>query len=245
MKLLCLDIGNTSITVCAYKNEKLGEITRVESDKNFINQLSSYNLKNFNFIIVCSVVPSLTKILINYCKNNSINIFEINYKNSHLNLLVDNPSEVGNDRICNAVAANKFNFKPSIIIDFGTATTYDVVNHDGDFIGGAIAPGIDVSADYLINKTALLKDTIYKFPPKVVGKNTISNIQAGVMYGGLLSVKGMIELINGEINGTSKNIIITGGFGKLISQKINLKHTYNELLTIEGMLHIFFENQKN
>ena len=235
MKLLCLDIGNTSITICDYKNEKLGKIIRVESNKNFINQLSSYNLENFNFIIVCSVVPSLTKILINYCKDNSINIFEINYKNSPLNLLVDNPSEVGNDRICNAVAANKFNFKPSIIIDFGTATTYDVVNHDGDFLGGAIAPGIDVSADYLINK----------FPPQVIGKNTISNIQSGVMYGGLLSVKGMIELINAEIDGTSKNIIITGGFGKLISQKINLKHTYDELLTIKGMLHIFFENQKN
>ena len=177
MKLLCLDIGNTSIAICDYKNEKLGEITRVASDENFINQLTRYNLGSFDFIILCSVVPNLTKLLINYCKNHSINIYEINYKNSHLNLHVDNPSEVGNDRICNAIAAKKLNFNPSIIIDFGTATTYDVINVDGDFIGGAIAPGIDVSADYLINKTALLKDTIYKFPPKVIGKNTVSNIR--------------------------------------------------------------------
>ena len=168
-------------------NEKLGEITRVASDENFINQLTKYNLGNFDYIILCSVVPNLTKLLINYCKNHSINIYEINYKNSHLNLHVDNPSEVGNDRICNAIAAKKLNFNPSIIIDFGTATTYDVINNDGDFIGGAIAPGIDVSADYLINKTALLKDTIYKFPQKVIGKNTISNIQSGVMYGGFIS----------------------------------------------------------
>ena len=244
MKLLCLDIGNTSITICDYKNEKLGEITRVASNENFINHLTNYYIENFDFIILCSVVPSLTKILINYCKNHSINIYEINYKNSHLNLHVDNPSEVGNDRICNAIAAKKLNFNPSIIIDFGTATTYDVINFDGDFIGGAIAPGIDISADYLINKTALLKDTIYKFPPKVIGKNTVSNIQAGVMYGGLASVEGMIKLIDAEIGDVSNNIIITGGFGKLISEKINIKHTYNELLTIEGMLEVFFKNQK-
>ena len=244
MKLLCLDIGNTSITICDYKNEKLGEITRVASDENFINQLTRYNLGSFDFIILCSVVPNLTKLLINYCKNHSINIYEINYKNSHLNLHVDNPSEVGNDRICNAIAAKKLNFNPSIIIDFGTATTYDVINNDGDFIGGAIAPGIDVSADYLINKTALLKDTIYKFPPKVIGKNTISNIQSGVMYGGLASVEGMIKLIDAEIDNVSNNIIITGGFGKLISKKINIKHTYIESLTIEGMLQVFFNNQK-
>ena len=244
MKLLCLDIGNTSITICDYKNEKLGEITRVASDENFINQLTRYNLGSFDFIILCSVVPNLTKLLINYCKNHSINIYEINYKNSHLNLHVDNPSEVGNDRICNAIAAKKLNFNPSIIIDFGTATTYDVINNDGDFIGGAIAPGIDVSADYLINKTALLKDTIYKFPPKVIGKNTISNIQSGVMYGGLASVEGMIKLIDAEIGDESNNIIITGGFGKLISEKINIKHTYIESLTIKGMLEVFFKNQK-
>ena len=244
MKLLCLDIGNTSITICDYKNEKLGEITRVASDENFINHLTRYNLGSFDFIILCSVVPNLTKLLINYCKNHSINIYEINYKNSHLNLHVDNPSEVGNDRICNAIAAKKLNFNPSIIIDFGTATTYDVINNDGDFIGGAIAPGIDVSADYLINKTALLKDTIYRFPQKVIGKNTISNIQSGVMYGGLASVEGMIKLIDAEIGDESNNIIITGGFGKLISEKINIKHTYIESLTIEGMLQVFFKNQK-
>ena len=245
MKLLCLDIGNTSITICDYKNQELGEITRVASNENFINQLTNYNIGNFDFIILCSVVPNLTKLLISYCKNNSINIYEINYKNSHLNLHVDNPSEVGNDRICNAIAAKKLNFNPSIIIDFGTATTYDVINLDGDFIGGAIAPGIDVSADYLINKTALLKDTIYKFPPKVIGKNTVSNIQSGVMYGGLASVEGMIKLIDAEIDDVSNNIIITGGFGKLISKKININHTYIESLTIEGMLQVFFKNQRN
>jgi len=240
LNLLCLDIGNTSITICKSSKMNLGELTRISSSKKFINTLSTYDLESIKSIVVCSVVPELTDILINYCKLNNIDLFEINYKNSHLNLLVDTPSEVGNDRICNIVAAYKYSKTDSIIIDFGTATTYDVINKKGDFIGGAIAPGIDVSADYLIKKTALLKNTIYKFPDNIIGTNTATNIQSGVMMGGLESVKGMIKLIKKEIHNPNPYIIITGGFGLLISNALKIKHTYKETLTIEGMLEIFF-----
>lgn len=245
MNLLCLDIGNTSITVCKSSKTNLDKLTRIPSSNHFIDTLSNYDLELIESIIVCSVVPELTEILIKYCRLNSIDLFEINYENSNLNLLVDDPSEVGNDRICNIVAACKYSKSASIIIDFGTATTYDVINEKGDFIGGAIAPGIDISADYLIQKTAQLKNTIYKFPDNVIGTNTTTNIQAGVMMGGLESVKGMIKLIKKEISNSNPNIIITGGFGLLISNALEIEHAYKETLTIEGMLEIFFTTSIN
>ena len=169
----------------------------------------------------------------------NIEIFEVSYKNSGINLEVDNPSEVGADRICNVSAANKIYGSPSIIIDFGTATTYDITNDEGNFIGGAIAPGIDVSADNLISKASLLKDTVYQFPKSIIGKNTTSNIQSGVMFSGLHSVRGMIKQIKDEMKSLSPNVILTGGFGKLISEALDVEHIYNESLTIEGMLNIY------
>ena len=242
MNLLCLDIGNTSITICKSNKKILGPLNRIPTSKNFTDVLSGYNLKSIDSIIMCSVVPELTNILINYCKSNNIDIFEINYKKSSMNFLVDTPSEIGNDRICNIAGARKYSNSVSIIIDFGTATTYDVINDDGSFIGGAIAPGIDISADYLIAKTAQLKNTIYKFPDNVIGTNTTSNIQSGVMFGGLESVKGMVELIKKEINSLDVKVIITGGFGLLISNALEIKHTYSGTLTIEGMLEIFLDS---
>ena len=242
MNLLCLDIGNTSIAICKSNKKILGPLNRVPTSKNFTEILSDYDLKSIDSIIMCSVVPELTNILVNYCKSNNIDIFEINYKKSSINFLVDTPSEIGNDRICNIEGARKYSNSVSIIIDFGTATTYDVINDDGNFIGGAIAPGIDISADYLISKTAQLKNTIYKFPDNVIGTNTTSNIQSGVMWGGLESVKGMVGLIKKEISSPNAKVIITGGFGLLISNALEIKHTYSGTLTIEGMLEIFFDS---
>ena len=239
MNILCLDIGNTSISLCESRNLKLGKLKRVPCSDDFMKVFSNYDLDSINQVLLCSVVPNITDIIINFFDAKKIDIFEINYKSDYIKLLVDNPMEVGNDRICNVAAIKKLYKSPSIIIDFGTATTYDVTNENGDFIGGAIAPGIDISANYLIEKTALLKGTVYQFPNKIIGKNTITNIQSGVMYGGLESVKGMIKLIKKEINYINPNIIITGGFGQIISSSLHIKHDYIELLTIKGMLDIF------
>ena len=240
MKLLCIDIGNTSITTCKISNKEMGEIVRLPSNSSFTKSLDKYNFRLIDRVILCSVVPELTKILIEFCKINTIDLFEINYNNVQINLCVDTPSEVGNDRICNIIAAKKIFNTESIVVDFGTATTYDIMDNKGNFIGGAIAPGIDVSANYLIEKTALLKDTVYKFPKYVIGKNTISNIQSGVMFGGLGSVEKMIQLIQKEMENPKIKIIITGGFGLLISNALKIEHSYIESLTIQGMLEIFY-----
>ena len=238
MNILCIDIGNTSISYCHVKDDIIGKLNRILNSDNLLEIFSEKNLNGIDLVLVCSVVPKLTSTIFEYSKLKDLNIHEINYKSNYIKLLVDNPSEVGADRICNIAAIKKIYDSPSIVIDFGTATTYDITSKGGDFIGGAIAPGIDISANYLIEKTALLKETIYQFPKNVIGKNTKENIQSGVMYGGLESVKGMIQLIKNEMN-TEPNIIITGGFGEIISKHLDIKHVYIETLTIKGMLDIY------
>ena len=208
MNALCLDIGNTSIKCCKIINDKINKIDNVLKSDNLISFLKVYNLNDTNHLLISSVVPNLSKQIKELFNTKNIEIFEVSYKNSGINLEVDNPSEVGADRICNVSAANKIYGSPSIIIDFGTATTYDITNDEGNFIGGAIAPGIDVSADNLISKASLLKDTVYQFPKSIIGKNTISNIQSGVMFSGLHSVKGMIQQIKDEMGFQNPKIIL-------------------------------------
>ena len=247
MKLICIDIGNTSISYSYYINKKvILPIQRLECNMNSIQMLIEIIdklLKKEKYtVIISSVVPSLSNIFFSNLKSKYISFFEITHLNSIVNLKVEDPREVGADRICNVCATKSIYGNPSITIDFGTATTFDVINNNGDFIGGAIAPGIDISADYLINKTELLKKIVYKFPNSIIGKNTIENIQSGVMYGGLYSIEGMINSIINSMNFKNPNIILTGGFGSLIEDKLLIKHEYEEALTILGMVEIYKEN---
>ena len=121
-------------------------------------------------------------------------------------------------------------------------TTYDIINEKGNFIGGAIAPGIDVSANYLIQKAALLNETTFKFPDKVIGKNTETNLQSGIMYGGLDSIEGMINRIKTETNYKKPYIILTGGFSSLISDRMQTPHKLDETLTLYGLKLIVDNN---
>ena len=238
MNILCLDIGNTSIAYCEVtKHVEL--LSRLSKSKNPVDFFKNYNTNNINQIVISSVVPNLSDQIAKNFRLNNVNVFEVSYKNCGINLMVQNPSEVGNDRICNVAAVNKIYGGKSIVIDFGTATTYDIVDDKGSFIGGAIAPGIDVSADNLISKALLLKETVYQFPNSVIGDDTTSNIQSGVMFGGLYSVKGMINQIKKDIKFSNPHIILTGGFGKLMSKGLNLNHIYKETLTIEGMIDVY------
>ncbi len=243
MNLLCIDIGNTSTSFSKVTNNVIGDLHRIISDDESIEFIRKYDFNGIDEVIICSVVPLKTTVIKENLKSMNINNLTISYENCCVDLKVDNPSEVGADRLCNiAGVKSKGNF-PAIVFDFGTATTYDAIDKDGKFIGGAIAPGIDISANHLINKTALLRETIYHFPSSVIGKNTTTNIQSGVMIGGLKSVQGMIDSISKELNYEDVKIILTGGFGKLISEKLDIPHEYNEKLIIIGMLHIY-ENNK-
>ena len=154
-----------------------------------------------------------------------------------MNLKVNNPSTVGADRLCNIKATIQLYNVPAIIIDFGTATTYDVINKDSEFIGGAIAAGVETSAAYLIEKAALLSKTDLEFPEHAIGIDTKQNIQSGIMYGAVDQLEGMINRIKKESN-EEYNIIITGGLAKTISPYLSIKHTLDSDLTLKVMILI-------
>ena len=239
---LALDIGNTQIKLGIFEHLKL---IHTECFQHNDNQNINLNyIKKFKptVSIISSVVPNLTD---KYVKN-IYNIFGldsliVDNENCHIDLKVPEPNTVGADRICNVVATIKIYNKPAIVIDFGTATTYDVINKNGQFIGGIIAPGIKTSSQYLIEKAALLDYVDFEFPKKVIGKNTEDNIKSGIMFGAIDQIEGMIKRINNETK-QNNNIILTGGFSKLISPKISLEHTCDIDLTLKGMILIHESN---
>ncbi len=237
--ILCIDIGNTSITYSTWDGKKFSSIKRISTGEHVLKTPDSNSLES---IAISSVVPNLTNYYYNYFNENfEIEPFIATHNNCKINLLVDNPSKVGPDRICNAFGTQKKYGAPCIIIDFGSATTYDIINENGDFIGGAIAPGIDVSANYLIKKAALLNEAIFEFPNKVIGKNTNANLQSGIMYSGLDSVQGMIKRIKKELQNNDIQVVLTGGFSRLISEKLEVNHIIDEMLTLYGLKGIFTE----
>ena len=239
---LALDIGNTQIKLGIFEHLKL---IHTECFQHNDNQNINLNyIKKFKptVSIISSVVPNLTD---KYVKN-IYNIFGldsliVDNENCQIDLKVPAPNTVGADRICNVVATIKIYNKPAIVIDFGTATTYDVINKNGQFIGGIIAPGIKTSSQYLIEKAALLDYVDFEFPKKVIGKNTEDNIKSGIMFGAIDQIEGMIKRINNETK-QNNNIILTGGFSKLISPKISLEHTCDIDLTLKGMILIHESN---
>ena len=240
--IYCIDIGNTNVVCAKWNGKKYCEFHRFDTIIPLDKHLNSLDFKNIKNIIISSVVPKITQYYAN--KINNKNIFIVNHLNCKIKLKVDFPNEVGPDRICNSYAASKKYSPPIIIVDFGSATTYDVIDENGSFIGGAIAPGIDISAYNLIKKTALLKKAIFKFPDKTIGKNTIDNLKSGIMLGGVDSVDGMLKRIKNELNNKRKlTILLTGGFSSLISPMLKTKHFLVPNLTLDGMRLIFKHNQ--
>ena len=239
---LCIDIGNTNIVYAHWNNDGFSDIMRLKTDK---HNLIIKNQEEIKAIGITSVVPNLTNYYKQYFQEKyNIDPFIVTNENCGLNLDVNTPSEVGPDRICNVAGIQKKYKTPCIVIDFGSATTYDVVNQKGDFIGGVIAPGIDVSANYLIQKAALLKETAFKFPNNVIGKDTETNLQSGIMYGGLDSVEGMIKRIIAETNYQDTHIILTGGFSSLISSQMTIPHSLDETITLYGLKLILDKNNE-
>ena len=239
---LTLDIGNTQIKIGVFNQMNLVYSSYFNDAGNITNEFKKIKNLKPKTGIISSVVPSLTIKYKNKIKDIlNIDTFIINHENCKINLNVSKPSTVGVDRICNVAAVKKIYSYPAIIIDFGTATTYDVINHKGDFDGGAIAPGIKTSAQYLISKAALLNDTDLKFPKNIIGKDTKENIQSGIMYGAIDQIEGMIKRIN-TVSKVKNTIILTGGFSKLLSPKLKINHTLDMDLTLKGMMFIYDTN---
>ena len=232
---LAIDIGNTFIKCGIFHKQKIVDRASVQSADELLSFFKKYELSK---IILSSVVPKKSKEFINYLnKRFNLPVYVVNYKNTNLKLKVQEPASVGNDRICNIFSAIKLYSSPLIVIDFGTATTYDVINSREEFIGGIIAPGVETSAENLISKAALLDDISFDFPSKVIGNNTKNNIQSGFMFGAVSQVEGLVNKIETESK-TKYTVILTGGFSNLLSSHLNTSHIVDVDLTLKGMFYI-------
>jgi type III pantothenate kinase len=159
-----------------------------------------------------------------------------------MRILYDNPQEVGADRIVNAVAAKALYGTPLIVIDFGTATTFDVISKEGDYLGGAIAPGVTVAGEALVQRTAKLPRVELVVPPRAIGRNTISSMQSGIMYGYIGLVEGMVVRIKKEL-GDGSRVIATGGLADHIARYTSAIETVDHNLTLKGLKLLYELNR--
>ncbi|MGM0653003.1 MAG: type III pantothenate kinase [Bacillota bacterium] len=245
--LLAIDVGNTHIMLGVYREENIivywRLATRRESTedelgmiiKNLLNN-SRIDLSDISVIAISSVVPPLMYSL-ERMSNKYFNLEPLVVGpgiKTGLNIVTDNPKEVGADRIVNAVAAYNLYDGPLIIVDFGTATTFCAVSKYGEYLGGVIAPGIGISLEALFDKAAKLPRVEIIKPPQVIGKDTISSMQSGIVFGYVGQVDGIVCRMMDEFPEEPK-VIATGGFASMIARESETIDEVNTLLTLEGL----------
>jgi type III pantothenate kinase len=252
--LLVINANNTNMAFGLYDEETLREKwslpTAAYTTSDELRVRLSILLQNAeiapNDITGCciaSVVPHLNRALIGMCEDTFTFkpiIVEPGVKTG-LKLNVENPKEVGADRIANSIGALQDYDPPLVIVDLGTATTFDVITKDGQWCGGAIVPGIQLSADALFNRCAKLPQVELTVPQKVIGRNTLDNIRSGLTYGYAELVDGLIRRIAEEMDATP-TVIATGGLAPLIAPITNKIDAVDPLLTIKGLKAIYAKN---
>ena len=237
---LALDIGNSNVVCAVYDSKKWIHSIRISSNLDFLNKFKTLKEHEITHVAISSVVPKLTSLYVESIRNIfHIDAFIINHENSGVELNVEVPKEVGADRICNTAAAIKLAGCPAIIGDIGSATNYDVVDEKGVFIGGAIAPGLETAARNLFERAALLKETAFIVPKSAIGRDTPTNLQSGIMLGAIDVIDGMFQRILTEMSWENSNVIVTGGFGELISSHLTTKHMLIPTLTLDGIRIIY------
>ncbi len=247
--ILCVDVGNTLTTLGLVEDTKVklawslrtSERTTDEYILSITSFLSSgnVNLSSVKGGGMCCVVPSETqnvKTAIERIIRKDTLLIDGNIKFG-IKVSTDNPSEVGGDRIANAAGAFYHYTSPAIVIDMGTATTFDYVTEDGEYLGGVIAPGLMAGARDLWKRTRMLPEVIIKQPERIIGTNTVACMQAGIFYGALAQVEGIVRLMWKEI-GFQTNLLLTGGHARLIRDRLSLELTYDPHLTLKGIAAI-------
>lgn len=254
--LLAIDVGNTNIVFGLYQKKRLIIHWRIETDKERTEDeyavllkglLSLHNLKfeDIKDVVISCVVPPLSPIIENLCRKYfSVVPLAIGPGiKTGIPILYDNPKEVGADRIVNAVAAYEKYGGPLIVVDFGTATTFDAVSQKGEYLGGVIAPGIGISMEALFEKTAKLPKVELVMPDTVIGRNTVSSMQSGAIYGYAGLVDRIVEEMKKEL-GEKVYVVATGGLVELIAPQSKTIKEVNLFITLEGLRIIFEKNKK-
>lgn len=254
--LLAIDIGNTNIVFGIFEEKKLIRSWKVKTERNktcdeygitllSLLSLSGPKKSEIKSTILCSVVPPLTPVF----QDLSRSLFGINPLvvgpglKTGMAILYENPLEVGADRVVGAIAAYEKYGGPCIVVDFGTATTFDAVSSKGEYLGGSIAPGIQISAEALYIKTAKLPRIEIKKPKEAIGRTTVASMQSGLYFGYIGLISNIIEEIKKELSGEAV-VISTGGFAAQIGKKIKSINFQEPNLTMDGLRILYERNKK-
>lgn len=245
--IIVFDIGNTNITLGIFQGSKIISQARLASDSSRTSDeyeiqikqiLARDSLSEFSNlqVVIGSVVPSLTATFDQLTQRLfNVTAIKVDHSNcGNLKLNVPNPSSVGADRIANAVAAGNIYSKPCVVVDFGTATTFDVINSAGEYIGGIIAPGPETSLSALVQRTAKLQKIDLIWPKFVLGTTTESAMQSGLVIGYMSLIDGLIERLKSELGELGK-VVATGGLGGLFVKHSKYMTIYDPELTLIGL----------
>tara|TARA_B100001057_G_scaffold290988_1_gene291034 strand:+ start:4667 stop:5434 length:768 start_codon:yes stop_codon:yes gene_type:complete len=254
--IIVVDIGNTSSLFASINEKKIHEKLRLDTRrlsirKSEIEDCTFDKIKNFinnsniDTIVLSGVVPqaimNLYSIINDMNLGVSIDIIDTNKLLKFINVDLENPYEVGDDRIINSIAANDLYEPPNIIIDFGTATTFDVVNSQKAYVGGLICPGINLTLKSLSEGTALLPLIEFKKTEEIIGKSTIGAMESGVYWGYISLVEGIVKKLLDENDCDNANVIATGGYAKVFENDLKCVNYIEEDLTLIG-LHLTTKN---
>ncbi len=252
--LLAVDIGNTNLSLGLYEGETLAASwrlgTRVEktADEFGIELVQLLRLRDFEpaavtGVVVASVVPSLNPVFQEatrrYLDCDALIIGP--GTKTGVRIRYDNPKDVGSDRIANALAVHRKYGGPAIVIDFGTAVTYDAIDAEGGYLGGAIAPGIQISLDALVSHTARLPRVEPVAPAAAIGANTVAAIQSGLLWGTVAQIEGMVARFRSELGGSAR-VVATGGQAAMVARLTSAIEVVDPLLTLEGLRFIYAQH---